>query len=228
MPHIEEHIASSANTRDFVIGMADGLTVPFALAAGLSGAVDSSGIIIAAGIAEIAAGAVAMGLGGYLGARTEAEHYESEYQREVMETQIVPHKETEEVVGILTAYGVEQSQAQMVAEALSQHPEKWVDFMMRFELGLDKPDPRRLLQSPLTIGSAYVLGGIIPLAPYFFTPHVSDALAASCGITLVALAVFGAFRGHFTGVPRFKAALQTVLVGSAAALCAYTVARMIA
>lgn len=225
--HHETHIASSESLRDLVLGMADGLTVPFALAAGLSGAVDSTRLIVTAGLAEIAAGAIAMGLGGYLATRTQAQHYASEYRREAREVQDVPHVEAQEVADILREFGVPAGQVPVVVEGIRRRPEKWVDFMMRFELGLERPDPKRLVLTPLIIGLAYVAGGIVPLAPYMLTNQVSEALPVSILLTLMALFVFGAFKGHFTGMPRLTSALQTTLVGSAAAACAYMIAAWI-
>lgn len=225
--HHEHHVTSSAALRDFVIGMSDGLTVPFALAAGLSGAIDSSALIVTAGVAEIAAGAIAMGLGGYLGAKTEKEHYESEHRRELREVETLPRVEAKEVSDILQDFGVPEEQLPVVVGAICQNPQKWVDFMMRFELGLDRPDPRRLMQSPLIIGGAYVMGGLVPLLPYILYPAVSDALPASIVVSLIALVAFGAFRGYFTGQKVLRSALQTALIGSLAAAAAYSIAKLV-
>lgn len=225
--HVEIHKASSENLRDFVIGMSDGLTVPFALAAGLSGAVDSTTLIITAGLAEIAAGTIAMGLGGYLGAKTEADHYDSEYKREVREVELVPHVEAREVGDILRGFGVPDAQVPVVVDAIMTHPEKWVDFMMRFELGLEKPDPRRRYLSPALIGGAYALGGLIPLMPYILTNTTQSALVHSSILTLIALAGFGAFKGHYTGMGKLRSALQTLMIGALAAATAFSIARLI-
>lgn len=227
MQHIEKHITSSATLRDFVIGMSDGLTVPFALAAGLSGAVNSTAIIVIAGIAEIVAGGIAMGLGGYLAAKTESDHYQAEYRREMQEVEEVPHVEAAEVADILTEFGVQEAQIPTVVEAIQSNPKKWVDFMMRFELGLEKPDPRRIVFSPLTIGLAYVFGGLVPLLPYMFLKHVQQGLFFSIIITLIALLCFGAFKGHFTGRKIWRSALQTMVIGATAAAAAFGVARLI-
>lgn len=213
--------------RDFVIGMADGLTVPFALAAGLAGAIDSTGLIVTAGVAEIAAGSIAMGLGGYLGAKTEKEHYESEHKREQMEVERVPHIEAKEVEDILSEFGVPDAQVGIVSQGIMQHPEKWINFMMKFELGLTRPDPRRLFQSPLVIGGAYILGGLVPLFPYMMHDTVAEALPVSVAISLVALFAFGAFKGYFTGQKVMTSALQTAAIGSAAAGAAFMIAKMI-
>lgn len=224
--HAEHHITSSATLRDFVIGMSDGLTVPFALAAGLSGALDSTSIIVIAGLAEIAAGGIAMGLGGYLGAKTEAEHYDAEYKRECLEVEELPHVETEETVRIFRDFGVGEAEIPIVVEALKKDHSKWVDFMMRFELGLEKPDPKRLLLSPITIGSAYIFAGLIPLLPYMLQHNVHTALSHSVIITLLALFGFGAFKGHFTGKNVWRSALQTTIIGSLAAAAAFAIAKL--
>lgn len=226
-PHIEKHFTASESVRDLVIGMSDGLTVPFALAAGLSGAVDSSHIIVTAGFAEIAAGAIAMGLGGYLAARSDEEHYASELKREFDEVEHKPEAETAEVVEILETYGVPPAEAALVVEAIKKDPQRWVDFMMRFELGLEEPDKKRALRSALTIAGAYIAGGLIPLTPYLLVHHPIAALQVSVGVTLVALALFGGVKGHFTGVPPLRAALQTMLIGGLAAGAAFLIARAV-
>jgi VIT1/CCC1 family predicted Fe2+/Mn2+ transporter len=226
--HTENHVTSSKNLRDLVIGMSDGLTVPFALAAGLTGAVDSTVIIVTAGVAEIAAGAISMGLGGYLAAKTEADHYQAEEKREMREVELVPHIEAQEVADILKDFGVPDVHVPVVVNAIQEHPKKWVDFMMRFELGLERPDPARLILSPLLIGFAYVFGGLIPLFPYMIFAHVDQALIYSIGITLIALFCFGGIKGYFTGSKVTKAALQTTLIGGAAAAAAYAIAKLIA
>lgn len=225
--HTEKHMASSAVLRDAVIGMSDGLTVPFALAAGLSGAVASTQLIVTAGVAEIAAGAIAMGLGGYLAARTDAEHYVAERAREEQEIKDIPEEEAREVAAILQRYGLQPEQATIVVDGLRQDPKAWVDFMMRFELGLDEPDAKRLLQSPLTIGGAYILGGLIPLLPYIMLREIEPALFVSVGLTLLALLLFGGAKGYFTGVGIVRAAMQTMLIGAAAAAAAFGVAKLI-
>lgn len=223
--HHEHHVKSSAALRDFVIGMSDGLTVPFALAAGLSAAIDASSIIVTAGIAEIAAGAIAMGLGGYMGAKTEKEHYEAEHQRELQEVHLVPKVEAKEVADILSDFGVPEAQLPVVVDAICHNPHKWVDFMMRFELGLERPDPRRLLQSPLIIGSAYAVGGLVPLLPYMMQTSAAAALPQSVALSLLALVAFGAFKGYFTGQSLWRSALQTAFIGSLAASAAYGIAK---
>lgn len=227
IPHIEKHFRASAAVRDLVIGMADGLTVPFALAAGLSGAVEAAGVVITAGLAEVAAGAIAMGLGGYLAARTDAEHYRSEWNREVREIEDLHEIELREVCDILTEHGLTQQQAGDVANALARDRPRWVRFMMRFELGLEEPDPSRALRSAATIGGAYVVGGLIPLFPYFFASSVSAALPLSILLTLAALFVFGGVKGRLTGAPVWRSAIQTALVGGIAAAAAFGIARLV-
>jgi VIT1/CCC1 family predicted Fe2+/Mn2+ transporter len=226
--HVERHFTSGETVRDIVIGMSDGLTVPFALAAGLSGAVESTSIVITAGLAEIAAGSIAMGLGGYLAARSDAEHYASERLRERAEVRDIPAAEAKEVTDIFGSYGVSAEAAAPVVRALQERPEAWIDFMMRFELGLEKPDPKRALISAGTIAGAYVAGGLIPLAPYFIFAAATRALTVSVAFTLLALFVFGYVKGHFTGARPIRSALQTALVGGLAAAAAFGIARMIA
>lgn len=226
-PHIEKHFLASALVRDVVIGMADGLTVPFALAAGLSGAVSSTQIIITAGLAEVAAGGLAMGLGGYLAARTDLEHYRSELQREKNEVKQVPESERAEVRQILRGQGLDPALAETVTAALTRDSERWIRFMMRFELGLEEPEAGRELKSALTIGAAYVVGGLIPLSPYFLLPTVSRALPISILVTLAALLIFGGVKGQMTGVSPVRSALQTAIVGSLAAAAAFAIARAV-
>jgi VIT1/CCC1 family predicted Fe2+/Mn2+ transporter len=227
IPHSEHHFTGSATVRDLVIGMSDGLTVPFALAAGLSGAVDTTRIIVTAGLAEIAAGAIAMGLGGYLAAQSEAEHYHAERQREVTEVTEKPEAEVTETAEVFRSYGVTEEESRPIVDALRTRPEAWVDFMMRFELGLEQPDPRRAVVSALTIAGAYIAGGCIPLGPYMLSATASAALGVSVALTLMALGVFGYVKGHFTGTPPWRSALQTVLIGGVAAGVAFVIARAI-
>ncbi|MBI1846250.1 MAG: VIT1/CCC1 transporter family protein [Candidatus Rokubacteria bacterium] len=225
--HVERHFTAADIVRDVVIGMSDGLTVPFALAAGLTGAVDTSWIIVVAGLAEIAAGAIAMGLGGFLAARGEVEHYASERAREHREVHQIPDAESAEVSELLQTYGLTMEEAAPVVAALRKKPEAWVDFMMRFELGLEKPDPARALWSAITIGGAYAAGGIIPLAPYMLSPHPGRALAVSVAVTLLALFVFGYVKARFTGARPLRGALQTALIGGLAAAAAFAIARLV-
>jgi len=227
-PHTERHFTSSAVVRDIVIGMADGLTVPFALAAGLSGAIQSTGIVVTAGLAEIAAGSIAMGLGGYLAAKSDAEHYLAEQRREEREVREIPREEMNEVAEIFREYGVAEDHIAPVVEAMTRRPKQWVDFMMRFELGLEKPDPKRATRSALVIGGAYIAGGLVPLLPYMILGSVGSALLFSCAMTLLALAVFGYVKGRYTGAKRWKSALQTTVTGGLAAAAAFAIARAIA
>ena len=227
IPHIERHFTATETVRDIVIGMSDGLTVPFALAAGLSGAVDSTSLIITAGLAEVAAGAIAMGLGGYLAARTDAEHFVGERTREESETQELPETEAAEVAQVFRAYGLPEETVTAVVGAIRSDRTRWVDFMIKFELGMTEPDPSRARNSALTIALSYVAGGLIPLAPYFLLQSVQDALIGSVMVTVVALFVFGFIKGRFTTNRPVRSAWQTVLVGSVAATAAFTIARMI-
>jgi VIT1/CCC1 family predicted Fe2+/Mn2+ transporter len=226
-PHLEKHFTAGEAVRDIVIGMSDGLTVPFALAAGLTGAIASSRLIVTAGFAEIAAGSIAMGLGGYLAARSDAEHYASERAREVAEIATVPEEEAEEVRQIFESYGLTSEESASVVAALRRRPQDWVAFMMRFELGLEEPKPGRALRSALTIAIAYVVGGLIPLSAYLMFADAHRALSVSIAVTLVALAVFGAIKGRFTGTSMIRSGLQTVLIGGAAAMAAFGIARWI-
>jgi VIT1/CCC1 family predicted Fe2+/Mn2+ transporter len=226
-PHIESHFRSSASVRDVVIGMADGLTVPFALAAGLS-AIAASRVIVVAGLAEIAAGSIAMGLGGYLAARSDAEHYESERQREEREIIERTDDERHEVLEILESYGLSEDQSHPILAAFEAKPKVWVDWMMRFELGLEEPDPKRAVRSAMTIAGAYVAGGLIPLAPYMFTDHAATALFYSVAATIVALAIFGYVKGRFTGAPPLRSSFQTTVIGGVAAGAAYSIAKLFA
>jgi len=226
--HVEKHFTSSATVRDIVIGMADGLTVPFALAAGLSGAVDSTRVVITAGLAEIAAGSIAMGLGGYLAARTDAEHYASERAREARETVEIPEEEKREVAELFEGYGLSETLSKKAADEMSSDKRRWIDFMMRFELGLEEPDPRRARTSALTIALSYVAGGLVPLAPYFVFSTMGGALRASIAVTLLALLVFGYIKGRFTVKRPFRSAWQTAVVGGLAAAAAFVIAKLIA
>lgn len=226
-PHIEQHFTAGETVRDIVIGMSDGLTVPFALAAGLTGAVSSSNVIIIAGLAEIAAGSIAMGLGGFLAARGDMEHYISERKREELEIKEKTQAEKEEVMNVLKTYGLTQEESTPIVEALSKRPKAWIDFMMRFELGLEEPDPKRALTSALTIAFSYIVGGLIPLSPYIFIPVARNALVVSVIATLLALLIFGYIKGFFTGTNPIRSGLQTALIGGLAAGAAFLIARAI-
>ncbi len=227
-PHVERHFEGATTVRDVVIGMSDGLTVPFALAAGLSGAVSSTHIVVTAGLAEIAAGSIAMGLGGYLAARSDAEHYDAERVREETEVREKPDEEAREVAEVLGAYGITAEESKPVIDAFARRPEAWVDFMMRFELRLEKPERRRALVSALTIAFSYIVGGLIPLSSYIVLPRAATALTVSIVVTLAALAIFGYVKGRFTGARPLRSALQTVVIGGLAAAAAFLIARAIA
>jgi len=226
--HREQHFTSSNFVRDVVIGMSDGLTVPFALAAGLSGAISNTRFIVIGGLAEIAAGSIAMGLGGYLAARGDAEHYEQERIREYREIEEVPEEEKAEVSRVFQNYGLRAEESEPVVEALSRRPDAWVDFMMRFELGLEQPDPKRALTSAGTIAASYVAGGLIPLSPYIVLANAYRGLIFSAVVTLAALGVFGYIKGHFTGERALRSAVQTVAIGGVAAGAAFALAKLIA
>jgi vacuolar iron transporter family protein len=223
----EKHFQSSEVVRDFVIGMSDGLTVPFALAAGLSGAVDSTSIVITAGLAEIAAGSIAMGLGGYLAGRTEIEHYDTEERREYEEIEKLHEVEIRETKEIFAEYGLNDELQEKIAREMAKNSKKWVDFMMRFELGLERPNKNRALQSAFVIGMSYVLGGLIPLSAYFFTDSSQEGLIYSSVITFFCLIVFGLVKSKLTGQPLFKGALRVTVVGALAAGAALLIARLI-
>lgn len=224
--HHEQHLRSSDLISDIVIGMSDGLTVPFALAAGLSGAVANSSLVTTAGIAEIVAGSIAMGLGGYLAGRTEVDHYDSERRREAFEVETVPEREKEEVRVVFANMGLSPTLQTAVTDELAKDKAKWINFMMKYELGLDEPDPNRATQSAFTIGASYVAGGLVPLAPYFFIVQPRQALVYSCGVTLLCLFVFGYFKAKVTGQPAVSGAFKVTLIGTLAAAAAFGVARL--
>lgn len=228
MEHKEKHLKSSEFITDIVIGMSDGLTVPFALAAGLSGAVSSNIIIITAGIAEIVAGSIAMGLGGYLAGKTELDHYESELRKEYEEVDRIPEKEMEEIKEIFAGYGISPASQDIIALELSKDKHKWVDFMMRFELGLEKPNPGRAKNSALTIGISYAVGGLIPLTGYIFSNTPQQGLLISATITVLCLFLFGYFKSKVTGQPVIKGALKVTFIGIIAAASAFVIAKLIA
>ena len=226
-PHLEKHFTAGDVVRDIVIGMSDGLTVPFALAAGLTGAISSSHLILTAGFAEIAAGSIAMGLGGYLAARSDAEHYASERIREEQEILTVPDTEAKEVREIFETYGLTEDESASVVNGLRKRPQDWVNFMMKFELGLEEPDPRRAVTSASTIALAYVAGGFIPLSPYMIVNTATKGLMISAIVTLAALGIFGFIKGRFTGASPIRGALQTVVIGGLAAGAAFILAKLI-
>jgi len=225
--HHEHHLKSSDTIRDIVIGMSDGLTVPFALAAGLSGAGSTSGVVVIAGIAEIVAGSIAMGLGGFLAGRTEADHYKSELRREYEEVERVPEQEKAEVKEVFAEFGLSPALQDQIANEMAKDKDRWVDFMMRFELGLEKPEANRATQSAVTIGISYIVGGVIPLSPYFFIHESQTALYYSCAITMVCLFVFGYFKNKVTGQPVLMGALKVLFIGALAAAAAFFMAKLI-
>ncbi|MGO9914037.1 MAG: VIT1/CCC1 transporter family protein [Isosphaeraceae bacterium] len=222
--HVERHFTASELVRDIVIGMSDGLTVPFALAAGLSGTNAPTALVVTAGLAEVAAGSIAMGLGGYLAARSDAEHYASERSREETEIVNLPDRERDEVAHVFREYGLTDLQIEPILAAFENNHPAWVDFMMRFELGLEEPDPRRALRSALSIAGAYVAGGLIPLAPYMIAARTRPGLLWSIVVTLAALLAFGYVKGHFTGTRPLRSALHTTLIGGLAAGAAFLIA----
>ena len=224
--HQESHLKSSDFLKDVVIGMSDGLTVPFALAAGLTGAVGSSAIIVIAGIAEIAAGSIAMGLGGYLAGKTEQDHYTSEVKREHHEVEHLREREIEETKEFFANIGLSKEIQDKATEEIARDKDRWVDFMMKYELGLEKPDPKRATKSALNIGVSYIVGGIIPLSPYFFIPVSSEALKYSVVATLVCLFIFGYFKSRITGVNAIWGAIRVTLIGAVAAAAAFGVAKI--
>ena len=225
--HTETHLQSSALLTDIVIGMSDGLTVPFALAAGLSGAVSTTSLIVIAGIAEIAAGSIAMGLGGYLAGKTEIDHYNSELKREYEEVETVPQKEKEEVREFFENLGLSEEVQQQAVNEMTKDKEKWVNFMMKYELGLDKPDEQRARKSAFNIGVSYIVGGIIPLSPYFFVHDGVTGLKISAAITLCCLFLFGFFKSKITGVNPWWGAVRVTFIGAVAAACAFGIAKII-
>jgi vacuolar iron transporter family protein len=226
LQHEEEHLKNSDLLTDIVIGMSDGLTVPFALAAGLSGAVSSTGIIVIAGIAEIAAGSIAMGLGGYLAGKTEQDHYNSEVKREYYEIENLPHLEIKETKEFFANIGLSEELQEKATEEISKDKKQWVDFMMKYELGLEKPDPKRATKSALNIGLSYIVGGLVPLSPYFFIHTPIEALKVSVIVTLICLFIFGWFKSKMTGVHPFTGALKVMLIGAVAAAAAFGVAKL--
>jgi len=225
--HTEHHFTAGEFVRDVVIGMSDGLTVPFALAAGLASATGTSALVVTAGLAEIAAGAISMGLGGYLAGRSEIEHYARERHREEREIRDIPEEEEAEISAIFAQYGVEPGEAEPIIRALKRQPEKWRDFMMKFELGLDEPNPKRALAGALTIGGAYAVGGLFPLAPYVLVEPIDQALLLSVVITLAALFVFGYVKSRIAGTRRWAGALRTMVIGGLAALAAFAIAKLV-
>ncbi|MET3979632.1 putative membrane protein (TIGR00267 family) [Mucilaginibacter sp. UYP25] len=225
--HKEHHVTGSETIRDIVIGMSDGLTVPFALAAGLSGAISSSTIVVTAGIAEIVAGSIAMGLGGFLAGRTEVDHYNSELKREYDEVDRVPEQEKAEVKEVFAGFGLSETLQQQIANEMAKDKDKWVDFMMRYELGLEEPHANRATKSAITIGLSYIVGGVIPLSPYILVESTQTALYYSCIVTLISLFIFGYFKSKLTGQPAISGAFKVVIIGALAAGAAFAMAKLI-
>lgn len=222
----EEHFTSPEIINDLVLGMADGLTVPFALAAGLTGAIAASGLVVTAGLAEIAAGSISMGLGGFLAATSATEHYRRERSIEEREIKTQPEVEAQEIREIFATYGITKGVESMIDE-LRSNPKLWVDFMMRNELGLEEPSPTRARNSAITIASAYVIGGLVPLTPYIFIHNAREAVFVSIALTGTALFLFGFFKAFISGISPLKSALQTTVVGAAAAAAAFALARLV-
>jgi VIT1/CCC1 family predicted Fe2+/Mn2+ transporter len=226
LSHKEEHLGSSEFITDIVIGMSDGLTVPFALAAGLSGAVQHNSIVITAGIAEIVAGSIAMGLGGYLAGKTEQEHFQAELKREYDEVEDIPEEEKKEVRLVFAQYGLNESAQNIIADELAKNKDNWVNFMMKYELGLEKPNVNRARNSAATIGLSYIAGGLIPLTGYFFTRTPYQGLIVSAILTVICLFIFGYFKSKVTGQPVIKGAVKVTLIGITAAAAAFLVAKL--
>lgn len=225
--HHETHSGPSQTLRDLVVGLSDGLTVPFALAAGLTGVVTSNSIIILAGIVEIIAGTISMGLGGFLAGKTELEHYEGEFRREEREIREIPQEEKEEIRQLLGTYGISAETQESVASDLSKNPGLWVKFMMRFELGLEKPDPRQAYFSAIRIGLSYAVGGLVPLSAYYFTSTPFLGLTYSSVITVICLLLFGYWKAHLTNQPALRGAFTMALTGTLAACAAFGLAHWV-
>lgn len=224
--HQEKHFQASTLLRDLVIGMSDGLTVPFALAAGLTAAASGNGIILTAGVAELVAGAISMGVGGYLAGKTDLDHYRGEMKREYREVELIPEEEKQEVRDVFSQYGLSDRAKDLIVDELSKDKDQWVEFMMRFELGLEKPDQHQASRSALSVGGSYALGGLIPLAPYLFTPTPQAGLKVSALVTLIALGIFGYTKSRLTGQPKIPGALRVMLTGGIAASSAYFIAKI--
>lgn len=223
-PHSESHFRGSLAIRDWVVGMSDGLTVPFALAAGLSAAVHDNRIIVTAGIAEIVAGSIAMALGGYLAGRTEIEHYDGELKREAFEIEHLPDREKQEVRDILHEYSLSPETTEKVVDELFKNKDAFLRFMMRFELGLERPGARQASISAFRIGVAYLVGGTVPLVAYVVLNTPQEALGWSFGSTVVSLFAFGYIKGRLTGQPAFISAVKVSGIGILAAAAAFSVA----
>ena len=226
--HGEGHFQGGAALRDIVIGMSDGLTVPFALAAGLSGASLANSVILTAGLAELVAGAISMGLGGFLAGKSDIEHYASELRREGREIEEIPGAEKEEIKIILKKYGISSTTQQQFVSELAQNKKHWLQFMMEFELGLQKPDQSQVKWGAIRIGGAYALGGFVPLSAYFITDSARSGLVLSSIFTVLALGIFGYMKSRFLDQPRASGAIRMIIVGTIAATVSFFVARLVA
>lgn len=222
--HQEAHLKQPTVLKDIIIGLSDGITVPFALTAGISGAGIGNHIIITAGIAEICAGAIAMGLGGYLAGKTEEDHYYHELQREYAEIKNVPEVEKQEVKDVFAHYGLSPETQAIIANELAKDEKQWVDFMMRYELGLEEPEKGRARSSAINIALAYIAGGTIPLLGYVFTDLPATGLRDSSIFTILCLLLFGYFKSKLTGQNPFIGSLKTTGIGILAAASAFAIA----
>lgn len=222
--HKEAHLKQPGFLRDVVIGLSDGITVPFALTAGISGAVANNDIIITAGIAEICAGAISMGLGGYLAGKTEEEHYYNELEREYQEIKDLPQVEKDEVKEVFARYGLSPEIQEKVADELAKNEKHWVEFMMRYELGLEEPEKGRATNSARNIALSYIAGGAIPLLGYVFTNSPENGLRDSSIFTILCLLIFGYFKSKMTGQNPYMGALKTTGIGILAAASAFAIA----
>ena len=225
--HPEVHVSGGDAVRDLILGMSDGLTTPFALAAGLAGAATSNLLVVIGGLAEIAAGSISMGLGGYLAAKSLADTYHRELARETEETHTMPSEERAEVWRIFRDYGLRGTALEQATSAITANRDAWVRFMMREELGLEEPAPRAALWSAARIAGAYVVAGIIPLSPYLTPVSLHTALMLSSVVTGIALAIFGAIKGSYSGAPPLRSAVQTLAIGGTAAAVAYWIGRIV-
>jgi len=225
--HTEEHTHEGVSVRDVILGVSDGLTVPFALAAGLSGAVESNFIVFLAGVAEMLAGGIAMGLGGYLSEKSHAEIYRKELAREQYEVQRVPEQEKREVRDIWKSRGYDGEELEQLVEAIIKDRRRWVDFMMREELGMIEPAVGAALKTSLTIGVSYVAGALVPLFPFILPLTIPQALLMSSATTLTTLFLVGIFKARYTGGLWWRSGLETLLIGAAAAGAAYVLVRLL-
>jgi VIT1/CCC1 family predicted Fe2+/Mn2+ transporter len=213
--------------KDIIIGMSDGLTVPFALTAGLSGILSTNHLIIVSGLSEIVAGCISMGLGGYLAGQSEVEHYDTELKRENNEIEISPGVELKEVENIFMEMGVDGPLSKQVALQISKDKDRWADFMMKLELEIERPAKNRASKSAGTIALSYLVGGFIPLFPYILTNSSKIGFNVSCMVTILALIIFGYFKSKLTGQPIIKGTIKIALIGIVAASAAYFLAKAV-